>query len=553
MCLIQGLAANLEETMKTVPLVNKLVSPFLYSIVSGALIAHGHNLFLKTTPRQLLQGHHINIFETASEMVKPFSVFGLKEEDLLPTKDLPNNAFGILNGKNATPVGPFEINTGLYDQSRYTYMVSYKGQKRMNKWGTDYCNRIFGTDGAQFPPFRSKRDKLPIFTADLCRTLYVMFDQESEFKGIPVWRLRLDPKLFETPAMNPDNECYCAHWRKRPDRCSVRGVMDLAGCLNAPLVLSAPHFMGTEPNLANLVEGLEPSKKKHEFFMYFEPRLGLPVFAYARLQMSIRVERTAFLRGFDKIRNAYIPLVWIEESGGLDDFLGTVLKIILVYIIDGSVAFAWLLMILGWGMAIICFFYGVFWTGRRLDSEERLYSVTDSKDQSKAHLANAAADHTDEETDQDGDIDDDSGDSNTSESSALNKKITDLNLRASAPSLEKRSPSSPMGALKHTYVPVYRKTTTTIVQSHHQQHHNTRSSSYKNIRNSTSDTSPIVVYRPTSTSTTTSPTTPIKTLRPLSSASAKSLPRIRDLDEIRTSVGPSTSPILVPLVDKNAL
>jgi hypothetical protein len=270
--------------------------------------------------------------------------------------------------------------------------------------------------------------------------------------------------------------------------------------------------------------------------------------------MSIRVERTAFLRGFDKIRNAYIPLVWIEESGGVDDFLATVLKVILVYIIDGSVAFAWFLMIIGWGTSIVTFFYGVFWTGRRLDSEERLYSVTDSKDQSKAQLANAAAD-SDDETDADGDIDDDSGDSNVSENSALNKKI-DLNLRASAPSLEKRSPSSPSQTLKHTYVPVYRKTTTTIVQSHHQQqqHHHQqaiRSASYKNIRNTTSE-SPIVVYRPTSTSTTTSPTTPTKA-RPLSSASAKSLPRIRDLDEIRTSVSPPQSPILVPLVDKNAL
>ena len=486
--------------MKTVPLTQKVISPFLYSIVSGALIAHGHNLFLKTTPRKLLTGHHINIFATASELLKPFSVFGIKEEDLLPTSELPNNAFGILNGKNNTPTGPFEMNTGLYDQSKYGYIISYKGEKKMHKWGSDVCNRIYGTDGAQYPPFRSKKDKLPIFNIDVCRTLYIMYAHEAEFKGIPVWKMKLDPKIFEPPTMNKDNECYCPHLKKRPERCSIRGTMDLTGCVNAPLVLSAPHFMGTEPNLADLVEGMEPDKNKHEFFMYFEPRLALPVFAYGRLQLNIRVERTSFLRGFDQVRNAFIPFVWVEESGGVDDFLATVLKVILVYVIDGSQSVSFFLMIVGWLMFVISFFYGVFCTSRRLHSEERLYS-----DQKLAHIDSDAED--------DG-VDGVAREGSSSETSNLR---TNMEMRSSAPALEKESE-----ALPSAYTPVYRKTTITM--------NHTRSSSSKNI---TTTTSPTVTT-----------TTITSSGRPLSSASAKSLPRIRDLDEIRATV---------PLVDKNAL
>ena len=208
----------MEDTIKTLPLMQKVVSPFLYSIVSGVLIAHGHNLFLQTTPRKLLQGHHINIFETASGIVEPFRVFGIKKEDLLPADELPGNSFGILNGKNDTPIGPFEIYTGLTDQSKYTYVVSFKGKKEMTKFKSKQCNQIHGTDGAQFPPFRSKKDRLPIFAPDLCRTLYVIYDRESEHKGIPVWRMKLDPAMFDPPSINEDNECYCAHIKKKPER-----------------------------------------------------------------------------------------------------------------------------------------------------------------------------------------------------------------------------------------------------------------------------------------------------------------------------------------------
>lgn len=387
--------------MKTIPLIKKLVSPFIYGIISGALIAHGHNLFLKTTPRQLLKGHRINIFDTASDIAGPLKAFGIKKEDLLPTEDLPNNAFGILNGKNNTPTGPFEIYTGVPDQSRYSYFLSFKGEKRMNKWSSDSCNKIYGTDGAQFPPFRSKSDKLPIYTPDICRTLWVVYDKEDEFKGIPVWKMKLDPRMFDPPKVNPANECFCMHWKKKPERCSIKGTIDLGGCLKgAPIILSAPHFMGTQPNLADLVEGLNPDKKKHEFFMYFEPRIASPVFAYGRIQLSIRVERTSFLRGFDQVRNAFIPFVWIEESGGVDDFLATILRVILVYIIDGSQTLAFLIMIIGYLTAISTFTYGMLCSSRRLDSEEHLYR-SNSPSEKLRHIDSDRCSSEDEEREED--------------------------------------------------------------------------------------------------------------------------------------------------------
>lgn len=432
----------------------KLFSPFAYSIVSGVLLAHGHSPFLKTTPRQLLLGHKINIFDTASKIVEPLSVFKIEKEDLLPSEDLPNNAFGILNGKNNTPFGPLEIYTGIKDQSKYSYISSYKNEKKMNKWSSETCNKIYGTDGAQFPPFRSKSEKLPIFAADLCRTLYLVYEKEDEFKGIPVWKMKLDPKIFEPPKVNPENECYCMHMKKKPERCSIRGTIDLGGCLNgAPIIVSAPHFMSTQPNLADLVDGLQPNKKKHEFKMYFEPRIGSPVFAYARIQLSVRIEKTSFLKGFDQMRNAFIPLVWLEESGGVDDFLATILKIILVYIIDGSQLLAKLILFVGLVLLFV-WAYLKFRDSNSRNSREHLYK------QSFSHLSASDSEEMDIEIGR-----------------KKGKKVTTMSTTTSSSTNEKKSVShashyrkniqqhSAKGSLERSkgdanWIPVYKKANT---------------------------------------------------------------------------------------------
>lgn len=239
---VAGLAAVLEDTIKTVPLVPTVLSPFLYSVVSSVLMAHGHDLFLKMTPRQLLFGHRINIFDTVQAILEPLSVFGVKANDLMPTENMPNNAFGILNGKNDTRNGPFEVFTGVEDQEKFGYMKAYKNS--INKFSHDECNKIVGTDGSGFPPFRPKTDRLPIFAADICRTLFLVYDKEDTFMDIPVWRIKLDPKMFEPPKRNPDNACYCMHMAKRPDRCAVKGLIDLGACLaGAPLAMTMPHFI----------------------------------------------------------------------------------------------------------------------------------------------------------------------------------------------------------------------------------------------------------------------------------------------------------------------
>lgn len=46
--------------------------------------------------------------------------------------------------------------------------------------------------------------------------------------------------------------------------------------------MTAPHFLNTEPDLTELVDGLKPDPAKHGFEVMFEPRLGAPVNALGK-------------------------------------------------------------------------------------------------------------------------------------------------------------------------------------------------------------------------------------------------------------------------------
>jgi len=107
-----------------------VLSPFIYSALSAFLMAHDEDIFIKSTPRKVIMGYKVGLIETLTNVVKPFEVFGLKSSQIVPTEDLFNNSFGFLNGKNATPLGPWEVHTGE-NSSKVFEAISFKNQRYM--------------------------------------------------------------------------------------------------------------------------------------------------------------------------------------------------------------------------------------------------------------------------------------------------------------------------------------------------------------------------------------------------------------------------------------
>ena len=113
-------------------------------------------------------------------------------EDLVAsTPQISGGKFGIFKGKNATKTDSYyKINTGLYEKHNYLKMLEFNGKTRLpDAWWPDVaptptgqdagvkgiCHEIYGTDGSQFPPFLQKEVRIWIYVAEMCRSVYILF------------------------------------------------------------------------------------------------------------------------------------------------------------------------------------------------------------------------------------------------------------------------------------------------------------------------------------------------------------------------------------------
>ena len=91
----------------------------------------------------------------------------------------------------------------------------------------------------------------------------------------------------------------------------------------APLAVSHPHFLDTDPEFFTRVVGLNPDPKKHHFYMVMNPQMGIGMAAYVRMQMNLHVEKS---KAFPKLMNlpigddedVYIPIIWVTIIYFLD-------------------------------------------------------------------------------------------------------------------------------------------------------------------------------------------------------------------------------------------
>lgn len=113
------------------------------------------------------------------------------------------------------------------------------------------CLQFRGTDGTFFGPDVSPNDRLYAFDPSVCRSIYLVFQRESEVKGIPTLRFVAPKEFFGAAKHFPQNSCYCL--RKDVNDCDKDGLLELSHCLRqtggAPVVLSWPYFMDADRRL----------------------------------------------------------------------------------------------------------------------------------------------------------------------------------------------------------------------------------------------------------------------------------------------------------------
>lgn len=102
----------------------KVFSPVVNSVLNAIIDANKESVFIRKRIRDLLFGYKVEMLETIDKMLKPLKMFGIQYQSL------PNNMFGLLHNRNNTHEGPFEIYTGIGDDSQSLgQIVSWKGLK----------------------------------------------------------------------------------------------------------------------------------------------------------------------------------------------------------------------------------------------------------------------------------------------------------------------------------------------------------------------------------------------------------------------------------------
>jgi len=305
----QDLSGELKEsdrlTLPNVPMfasVNQMKNAgrLVQSALSSMLEILKQEVFNSTSVRDIIWGYDHPLIKLGN--------------DVLPKeKKLPFDKFGFFVNKNHSVSGIWETMTGVDDVKNVAKVISFDGETMLDFWGDDECNSIKGTDGSLFHPGVQQNETLYIFNKDLCQSLPLVFQEEVVHHGMNTFRFVPPANLFGTPQENPRNRCFCPN-----SQCPKSGLFNVSACqFGSPIMLSWPHFFQADPLLLDAVEGLHPSKKKHQFQIDILPKMGVGMRAAVKSQINLVMKQMDTVRKLKGVRDIIYPILWFTD--GVED------------------------------------------------------------------------------------------------------------------------------------------------------------------------------------------------------------------------------------------
>ncbi|XP_063545527.1 scavenger receptor class B member 1 [Cydia strobilella] len=230
-----------------------------------------------------------------------------------PKGKRPNSQMGLLLARNGTLDEVSTIYAGQKSMSRFGYLDKINGLDHLPHWKDSPCNDIRASEGSFFPPRAvTKSDLVHVYDKDICRILPLQYRRDVYKDGIQTGLYTPPASTFESADVNPDNKCYC-----QGEKCPPRGLQNISPCqYSAPVYLSYPHFYDAEPSLLDKFEGLKPVQKTHETYFMIQPKLGVPLEGFVRVQLNIKVSRAPniYVNSINKFPDIIFPVMWIEEG-----------------------------------------------------------------------------------------------------------------------------------------------------------------------------------------------------------------------------------------------
>ncbi|KAM9450698.1 lysosome membrane protein 2-like isoform 2-T2 [Clarias gariepinus] len=278
-----------------------------------SLTQMGPYTYRKYTPKENVafaeNGTKVSALTTKTFVFVPEMSAGDPSVDLITTVNIP----AIKNGSSD---GEFVYYTGEDNYFNYGRIDTWKGEKFLSFWATNQSNMINGTDGSAFHPFLTKEERLNVFSADLCRSIYMLFEKEVVVKGIPAYRYTPPRAVFASGKNNPENEGFCLE----KNTCLDDGVLDVSVCRKgAPIIVSFPHFYLADQKYIDAIEGISPVHEHHQTFLDLNPTTGVPVRTAKRVQINIKLNKIPGFPITKNLNDIIFPVMFFNESVVIDD------------------------------------------------------------------------------------------------------------------------------------------------------------------------------------------------------------------------------------------
>ncbi|XP_075230022.1 sensory neuron membrane protein 2-like isoform X2 [Lycorma delicatula] len=283
------------------------------------------SVFLKTTIRKILfNGEIIKCSQETPNLETLLVCSAL--QNILPIKvmkmtDNGDLSFALLRHKNGSRLGNLEINDGIKEPDLLGRIISWNKLSKLSIWSGNPCNDVTGNDMTLITPYLNSNSQLKLFSTDICGSVLLNYKKDVNYKDIPGLQFIPSSSFLADANKYPENSCYCNGTVKgltTPSECLPDGAIDISSCLDVPVIVTKPHFLDSSSLFSDKVDGLEPDEEKHSTFIDIEPKTGVPLQGYERLQINIKMENISTIKIMRNLPNLLFPLMWIEEGTHLE-------------------------------------------------------------------------------------------------------------------------------------------------------------------------------------------------------------------------------------------
>ncbi|XP_034472920.1 protein peste [Drosophila innubila] len=339
-----GSAGSLDDEVTTLNAVTlsaaataKQWSSIKRGIVDTGLKIYDREISVtKTVDEMLFTGYS----DTMIDAARAFPVFG---DDV----KVPFDKFGWFYTRNGSAdlTGVFNVYTGADDLTKLGQMHSWNYQTHTGFFES-FCGLTNGSAGEFQPPQLQPGGSVGLFTPDMCRTLRLDYEETVEIEGVQGYKFTGGARSVDNGTLYPENLCFCG------GKCAPSGVMNVTACrFDSPVFMSYPHFYNADQYYLDQVEGLQPNKEDHEFYMVVEPRTGIPLEVAARFQVNMLVEPIDGIALYTDVPRIFFPLIWFEQKVRITPELADQLKMLPLVLLAGQIFSGLCLAI---GLILLC-------------------------------------------------------------------------------------------------------------------------------------------------------------------------------------------------------